>query len=57
MFNQGTSYYQRYNKSEEHEVLREAWATYLGVKEGISKNIRDALDLSYYDQLSSNMVG
>ena len=57
LINQGTSEYQRYKKSVEHEFLWEAWETYLSAKEGIRKNICDALDLTYYEKLKVMTVG
>ena len=44
----GKSDYQRDKKSEEHEVLQEAWAMYIVAKELIIEIIRDALYLPYH---------
>ena len=49
LINKGTSDYHQEKKSAEHEVFCEAWATYIGTNEGISKNIQYALYLPYYD--------
>ena len=57
LINQGTSDYYQDKKSAEHGVLREEWETYIGRKEEISGNIRDALDLTYYEQLKAKTVG
>ena len=45
--NQGTSEYQRENKSEDHKVLSEEWYTYFDAKDVIRENIQYALDILY----------
>ena len=45
--NQGTSDYQRDNKSADHKVLSEEWYTYFGAKYYIRENIQYALYLPY----------
>jgi hypothetical protein len=52
-----TSAYNLSKRSAEHEDKRYAFATLVGMRKGLTENIRDALEPQYYQQLKARTIG
>jgi hypothetical protein len=52
-----TTAYNASKRSAEHEDKRYAFATLVGMRKGLTENIRDALEPQYYQQLKARTIG
>jgi hypothetical protein len=52
-----TSAYNMSKRSAEHEDRRYAFATLVGIRKGLTENIRDAMEPQYYQQLKAKTIG